>query len=80
MRRILVCCLVCMGLASCAQWRPAADTTPDRIHNEADGAGPQRPMYLPGDSVMKKSDTPGKVGDDAYTCADKACTTAIKVK
>jgi hypothetical protein len=29
---------------------------------------------------MKKSDTPGKVGDDSYVCADKACKTAIKVK
>ncbi len=47
---------------------------------DADAGGPQRPMYLPGDAVMRKSDTPGKVGDDAYVCGDKACKTAIKVK
>jgi len=79
MRRMLICGF-CMALAACAPWRPGTDTASGRIHNEADGGGPQKPMYLPGEGVMKKSDTPGKVGDDTYTCADKACTTAIKVK
>lgn len=81
MRRILLWGLVCLSMASCApRLRGTGDALPDRVHGRADGSGPQRPMYLPGEGVMKKSDTPGKVGDDAYVCADKACKTAIKVK
>ena len=81
MRRILICGLICLGLAACAPWRPGTDSmTAHGPRKDADAGGPQRPMYLPATGVMKKSDTPGKVGNDDYVCADKACTTAIKVK
>lgn len=81
MHRILICALMFASLAACATWRPGTDgVTAHSARKDADAGGPQRPMYLPGDSVMKKSDTPGKVGNDDYVCADKACKTAIKVK
>lgn len=81
MRLVMICGLVCVTLAACAPWRPGTDSVAAHsAHKDPDAGGPQRPMYLPADSVMKKSDTPGKVGDDAYVCADKACNTAIKVK
>ena len=81
MRRILMCGLVCLALVACAPWRPGTDSMAAHSpRKDADNGGPQRPMYLPGEGVMKKSDTPGKVGDDSYVCGDKACKTAIKVK
>ena len=81
MHRIMICALACMALAACASWRPGTGAmTAHSPQKDADAGGPQRPMYLPGDAVMRKSDTPGKVGDDAYVCGDKACKTAIKVK
>ena len=81
MRRILICGLVCLSMAACApRLRGTDDTLPDHVHKDADSGGPQRPMYIPAEGVMKRSDTPGKVGNDAYVCADKACKAAIKVK
>ncbi len=81
MRRILICGFLCLAMTACAPWRPGmGGMASGSVHKDADAGGPQRPMYLPGKNVMKQSDTPGRVGDDAYVCADKACAAAIKVK
>ncbi len=81
MRRIPIWVLAGLLLTACTLGPPGTgDTLPGHVHKDADTGGPQRPMYIPADGVMKKSGTRGKVGDDAYVCADKACKTAIKVK